>query len=304
MFRSTGASLEIDTNNNPFNISGLPDKTADASFNKVIKTNGERFALGEAVIFNVPETINVNSSLAEIGNVEVSDLVKQFRDRVLEIHTSKMKKFDRWHIKTYNDIVSPNIKVENNSEILTSLTPFFANDTNILKDEGVICVHTDKILPMDKDWVVRFRVKMGHSGFVHSGQTGNITSRKIGLFSDDMDMHHPDIYVYDSGVDFSMNRFELLTSGQPKMYSQRSGNNNSTTIFTGEPQAIINVMMVKVNDNIIVQTQYGNAGFSHSYSASSLAMTDHFGFSVYVHKPDRHNNTIGLVSGVEYFIFD
>lgn len=58
---------------------------------------------------------------------------------------------------------------------------------------------------------------MGHSGFIHSGgQAGNITSRKIGLFSDNMDMHHPDIYVYDSGGDFSMNRFELLTSGRCK----------------------------------------------------------------------------------------
>ncbi|MDO4763824.1 MAG: hypothetical protein Q4A00_05530 [Flavobacteriaceae bacterium] len=296
---AVGSSLEFDTGGNPFIVSGLPN-VSDANA-KVLKVDTQgRFITGDAFVFNVPERITVSN--IGISNVpEVSELVQRFRNRVQQMNTSPMQKFTQWDIHSHNNITNTNIKVENNSDIYTILKPF--DDVNIATGTGVISIHTDRILPMNKDWAVRFGVRMGHDGTPHNNHIGSVTNRKIGLFTRAGNVAIPDLGVYDSGGDYSSNGLTLQSSGALRKFSSRGNNNNNSVIHTANPDAVISVVIIKSGDAIWLQTQYADAGHSVMYSASSVGIGD-FGFCVTVFKPIRTNDTVGLVSGVEYLIFD
>lgn len=297
---ATGASLEIDTAGNVFKISGLADKTSDNTFNKILKTNEQgQVGLGEALVFNFPSQLTVNN--IGINNIpDVNTLAQRFGDRLTEVHSSPKKKFSNWSIKTFNDISSGNIRVDNNSIIYTTVEPFKDADVGTL----IISIYSERVLPMNKDWFVKFNVKMGHNGTLHYSQSGSVTARKIGLYSSVSDtIIEPNIYVYDGGGDFGTNILHLLSSGPGKKYSSRSGKNTAEVVYTANSDAVIGISIIKVGDVILLQSQYGNTGLSEVYSAGSMGFGD-FGFCVSVSQPASMKNTIGLVSDVEYLILN
>ena len=301
------AGVTVNTLGNPYSITGLPDKASDTTnFDKVLKYNPStgQFAHGQAFVYNVPSTITVNHVNAP-ASPDVPSYVQAIQDRITQLHQPEavMQKFTNWNIVTLNNLQNTNTNVRDNETINTYLQPFF-NDSTISVGSDIISIYSSKVLPRNSDFAIRFSVKLGHNGVPAYGQIGNVTNRLIGLFTGTVGAFcSPELYVYDTGGEYNNNLLSLQSTGaEVKTISQRAATDTSTVIYTGNQQAVINFIILKVEDNILVQANYGTKTLSEIYPASVIGSGD-FGFCVKVQKPGLSNSSTGNVSNIRYYIF-
>ena len=301
------AGITVNTLGNPYSITGLPNKESDTTnFDKVLKYNPStgQFAYGQAFVYNVPSTITVNHVNAP-ASPDVPSYIQAIQDRLTQLHQPEavMQKFTNWNIITLNNLQDTNTNVKNNETINNYLQPFF-NDSSISVGSDIISIHSSKVLPRNSDFAIRFSVKLGHSAVPHYGQSGNVTNRLIGLFTGTVGAFcSPELYVYDAGADYEYNLLSLQSTGATvKTISARAATDTSTIIYTGNQAAVINFIILKVGDNILVQANYGAKTLSEIYPASVIGSGD-FGFCVRVQKPQASNSSTGVVSNIRYYIF-
>ena len=256
------AGVTINTLGNPYSITGLPDKASDTTnFDKVLKYNPStgQFAYGQAFVYNVPPTITVNH-VNTPASPNVPSYVQAIQNRLTQLHQPEavMQKFTNWNIVTLNNLQDTYTKVENNETINTYIQPFF-NDSTISVGSDIISIYSSKVLPRNSDFAIRFSVKIGHNGVQNSGAIGTVTNRLIGLFTGTVGAFcSPELYVYDAGGDYGLNLLSLQsTGGGVKTISARAATDTSTIIYTGNQAALINFIILKVGDNILVQANYG-----------------------------------------------
>ena len=297
------AAITIDTLGNTYSLKNLPDKTTDNTFNKVLKVDSNGVVgKGEAFIYNVPNNITVTNINTPV-QPNPPAYVQAIQNRLTQLHTANMVKFNTWNIVTLNNLQNANTNVLNNENINTYLQPFF-NDSTISVGSDIISIHSSKVLPRNSDFAIRFSVKLGHNGVPNYNQVGSVTNRLIGLFTGTVGAFcSPELYVYDAGGDYGNNLLSLQsTGGGVKTISARVGTDTSTIIYTGNQAALINFIILKVGDNILVQANYGTKTLSEIYPASVIGSGD-FGFCVRVQKPGLSNSSTGVVSNIRYYIF-
>ena len=301
------AGVTVNTLGNPYSITGLPNKNTDiTNFDNVVRYNPTtgQFAYGNAFVYNVPSTITVNHVNAP-ASPDVPSYIQAIQDRLTQLHQPGvvMQKFTTWNIITLNNLQNANTNVQNNENINTYLQPFF-DDSSISVGSDIISIHSSKVLPRNSDFAIRFSVKLGHNGIPHYGQYGAVTNRLIGLFTGIVGgMCSPELYIYDNYGDFANNVLSFQsTGGGVKTISAREATDTSTIIYTGNQLALVNFIILKVGDNILVQASYGTKTLSEIYSASVIGSGD-FGFCVRVQKPQFSNSAAGNISGIRYYIF-
>ena len=301
------AGITINTLGNPYSITGLPNKASDTTnFDNVLRYNPitGQFAYGQAFVYNVPSTITVNH-VNTPASPDVPSYIQAIQDRLTQLHQPEavMQKFTNWNIITLNNLQDTNTNVKNNETINTYLQPFF-NDSSISVGSDIISIHSSKVLPRNSDFAIRFSVKLGHNGVPMFNSTGNVTNRLIGLFTGTVGAFcSPELYVYDAGGDYGTNLLSLQSTGATvKTIFARAATDTSTIIYTGNQEAVINFIILKVGDNILVQANYGAKTLSEIYPASVIGSGD-FGFCVRVQKPQASNSSTGVVSNIRYYIF-
>ena len=253
---------------------------------------------GTPFVYNVPSTITVNHVNVP-ASPDVPTYIQAIQDRLTQLNQPgvTMQKFTNWNVITYNGITNTNIRVDNNDIINTYLKPF-QDDTSIGVETTVISIHSNKILPRSSDWAVQGSISLGSA---NNSTNNRIFKRLIGLFTSITGgLTIPEIYLSD-GINVAEGKLDLISS--PTKYVSGVNNTSTTTIlYTGNPQASINFLMLKVGDNLLFQLQYADKTLSTIYSVATIGSGD-FGFCVSAAKSSVTGTGVGTVSNIRYYIF-
>ena len=292
------AGVTINTLGNPYSITGLPNKNADvANFDNVVRYNPTtgQFAYGQAFVYNVPSTITVNHVNAP-ASPDVPSYIQAIQDKITEIHTTAVfQNFDNWTIETLNNLSHSGINVQNNKTVHTNISPF-REIAGISGGQNVINIKTQRILPSNSNWAIKFDLLMATDSLGLYNQYGAAACRKIGIYSDEGSLINPDFYVRDAGGDHS----HLIT----KLSGDNSQYISSREIGFGMS---LRCLILKVNTQVLIQVSWGTRTISKIYDIQTLVNNNtSFGFLIDAYSLlDTRNpfdNYNALVDNIQYAI--
>lgn len=290
------AGLTINTLGNVYKVQNLPDRSTDSNFNKVIKTDSTgQFALGDAFVYNVPNTITVNH-VNQPSDPDVPVYVQTIKDKLNEIHNSAIfQKFTNWNIETFNGISDETINIQNNDTIQTNVNPF-RSLTTAVGGQTMINVKSTKILSSSQNWAITFNSIISTDGASAYGNYGIPGCRYVGIYSDDNGLVVPDFYFRDGGGgDFGIPALGLSGDNTQGISTRQVG-----------WYVPIKCLILKVGTQIFLQAGYGtNNIISKIYDIQNLVNNNsNFGFIVSAYKIVDNSNPYTTysanVSNIQY----
>ena len=292
------AGVTVNTLGNPYSITGLPNKASDTTnFDNVLRYNPStgQFAYGQAFVYNVPSTITVNHVNAP-ASPDVPSYIQAIQDKITEIHTTAVfQNFDNWTIETLNNLSHSGINVQNNKTVHTNISPF-RGIAGISGGQNVINIKTQRILPSNSNWAIKFDLLMATDSLGGNNQYGAAACRKIGIYSDEGSLINPDFHVRDAGGDYG----SLIT----KLSGDNSQYISSREIGFGMS---LRCLILKVNTQVLIQVSWGTRTISKIYDIQTLVNNNtSFGFLIDAYSLlDTRNpfdNYNALVDNIQYAI--
>ena len=292
------AGVTINTLGNPYSLTGLPNKNTDiTNFDNVVRYNPTtgQFAYGNAFVYNVPSTITVNHVNAP-ASPNVPSYIQAIQDKITEIHTTAVfQNFNNWTIETLNNLSHSGINVQNNKTVHTNISPF-RGIAGISSGQNVINIKTQRILPSNSNWAIKFDLLMATDSTGAHGNYGRAACRKIGIYSDGGSLINPDFYVRDAGEDYE----HLITklSGDSSQYiSSRQIGYNMT----------LRCLILKINTQVLIQVSWGTQTISKIYDIQTLVNNNtSFGFLITAYSlldtGNPFDNYNALVDNIQYAI--
>ena len=286
------AGVTINTLGNPYSITGLPDKASDTTnFEKVLKYNPStgQFAYGQAFVYNVPSTITVNHINAP-ASPYVPSYVQAIQNRITELNSSSMQKFNNWIVETEGGITNANIKVQNNDTVYTTLNPYYGSGLPLGKI--LTNIKTGLVLPTNADWAISFNVNIGNN--TYNGNTSNVLSRLVGIYSDSGALISPAFYFRD-------------TIGPWGNEGLLTVNGAASSIVASGPAELANCMIFKVGSVLYFNAQVGGVKNTSSMIdiGNLILNSPNVGFVVAnaFTNFNNANQKTALVSNIKYYIF-
>lgn len=286
------AGVTINTLGNPYSITGLPNKESDTTnFDKVLKYNPStgQFAYGQAFVYNVPSTITVNHINAP-ASPDVPSYVQAIQNRITELNSSSMQKFNNWIVETEGGITNANIKVQNNDTVYTTLNPYYGSGLPLGKI--LTNIKTGLVLPTNADWAISFNVNMGNDAY--GGNVEGVLNRLVGIYSDSGALISPAFYFRDSNS-YWRNLGVLTIEGA------------TSSIVASTISELANCMVIKVGNVLYFNAQVGGVkSTSSTIDIGNLILNSpNVGFVVanaFTNFSNANQKT-ALVSNIKYYIF-
>lgn len=259
---------------------------------------------GTPFVYNVPSTITVNHVNVP-ASPDVPTYIQAIQDRLTQLSQPGvvMQKFTNWNIVTLDNLANSNVRVINN-DLVNTYVQQYQNDSNPV-DTLLESVHTNKILPRNSDWAIRFKIEIGSNGTPRFGVVGRVTNRKIGIYTGGTNSLTVADRYYLDGYREGDNTLILPSSPTSKRFIGSNASNTTYDIFLNNNQASVDCIILKCGDNILFQMAYAGVSHSEIYQASTVGSGD-FGFCVSASKPYNGATggyNIGTVSDIRYYIF-
>ena len=292
------AGVTVNTLGNPYSITGLPDRASDTTnFDKVLKYNPTtgQFAYGNAFVYNVPSTITVNH-VNTPASPNVPSYVQAIQDKITEIHTTAVfQNFNNWTIETLNNLTHSGINVQNNKTVHTNISPF-RGIAGISSGQNVINIKTQRILPSNSNWAIKFDFLMATNSSGAYSNYGAAACRNVGIYSDGGSLINPDFYVRDWGGDYSHNETKLSGDNQQYFNSRQIGYNQT-----------LRCLILKINTQVLIQVSWGTLTISKIYDIQTLVNNNtSFGFLIDAYSlldtGNPYDNYNALVDNIQYAI--